>query len=162
VDEDIRLQLSAKTEVAYYEEQTKSSGPLKAFGVFLAVVMSIGACFAGMNAMYASVANRAKEIGTLRVLGFKPSSIIVCFLIESVLLALTGGAIGCLVAIPMNWVTTGTTNFQTFSEVIFSFAVTPGLMGVGLAFAVIMGIAGGLLPAVSAARRPISEALARH
>lgn len=162
VEEDVRLQLGAQSERAYFEAQTAASGPLKAFGVSLAVVMSIGACFAGMNAMYASVANRAKEIGTLRVLGFKPSSIIVCFLIESVLIALIGGALGCLAAFPMNWVTTGTTNFQTYSEVIFRLAVTPGLMGLGLAFAVAMGVVGGLLPAVSAARRPISEAMAKH
>lgn len=162
VEDDIRLQLGARAETAYFEEQTEASKPLKAFGISLAVVMSIGACFAGMNAMYASVANRAKEIGTLRVLGFKPSSIIVCFLIESVLIALIGGALGCVVAFPMNWVSTGTINQQTYSEVIFRLAVTPGLMGLGLAFAVAMGVVGGLLPAVSAARRPISEAMAKH
>lgn len=162
VKEDIRLQLSAQPESEYFASQTESSKPLKAFGVSLAVVMSIGACFAGMNAMYASVANRAKEIGTLRVLGFKPSSIIVCFLIESVLIALTGGMLGCLAAYPMNWVSTGTINQQTYSEVIFNLAVTPGLMGIGLAFALVMGVVGGLLPAISAARRPISEAMAKH
>lgn len=162
VNDDVRLQLGARSERAYFAEQTEASRPLKAFGVSLAVVMSIGACFAGMNAMYASISNRAKEIGTLRVLGFKPGAIVVCFMIESVLIALVGGALGCVAAYPMNWVSAGTINQQTYSEVIFNLAVTPGLMGVGLAFAVVMGLVGGLLPAVSASRRPIIEAMAKH
>lgn len=161
VDKDPRLKLNAKSEEQYYAEQTTASAPLKVFGTFLAMVMSVGACFAGMNTMYASVSNRAKEIGTLRVLGYKPTAIVASFLIESMGLALIGGIIGCAVAIPMNWVTTGTTNFQTFSEVVFNFSVTPGLMAVGLVFAVAMGAVGGLLPAVSAARRPIIECLAK-
>ncbi len=162
VEEDVRVQLTARTEIELYAGRTRTSAPIKAFGTFLAVLMAIGASFAGMNAMYASVANRTKEIGTLRVLGFKPSSIIVCFVIESVLLALAGGAIGCLVALPMNTITTGAMSFDSFSEIVFEPAVTPGLAGAGLLFAVIMGVAGGLLPAVSAARRPIAEALMKR
>ena len=156
---DVRLQLEGKTEVAYYEEQTLASAPLKAFGTFLAIVMSIGACFAGMNTMYGNVASRVKEVGTLRVLGYTPFSIVLCFVVESILLAFIGGLLGCLVAIPMNQVTTGTTNFQSFSEVVFTFAVTPSLMGVALGFAVLMGIIGGILPAISAALKPITECL---
>jgi putative ABC transport system permease protein len=124
--------------------------------------MSIGACFAGMNTMYGNVASRVKEIGTLRVLGYTPFAVVLCFVFESVLLAVIGGVIGCIVAIPMNWITTGTTNFQTFSEVVFNFAVTPRLMGIALALAAIMGLIGGFLPAVSAARRPIISCLAKH
>ena len=161
VEEDPRLKLEVKTEVEYYAEQTQASLPLKAFGTFLAVVMSIGACFAGMNTMYGNVASRVKEIGTLRVLGYTPFSIVLCFVFESILLALIGGIFGCLASIPMNWVTTGTTNFQTFSEVVFQFAVTPTLMGIALGFAVLMGLVGGLMPAVSAARKPIIECLSK-
>ncbi len=159
IEEDPRLKLEAKTEADYYGEQTQASVPLKAFGTFLAVVMSIGACFAGMNTMYGNVASRVKEIGTLRVLGYTPFSIILCFVFESTLLALIGGVFGCIIALPMNWVTTGTANMQTFSEVVFNFAVTPPLMGIALVFAVIMGLVGGLLPAISAARKPIIECL---
>ena len=159
IESDIRIQLGAKTEVVYYGEQTQASAPLKAFGSFLAIVMSIGACFAGMNTMYGNVASRVKEIGTLRILGYTPMAIVLCFVLESILLALLGGLLGCIVAIPMNQVTTGTTNFQSFSEVVFNFAVTPGLMGVALGFAVMMGLVGGLLPAISAARKPITACL---
>jgi putative ABC transport system permease protein len=161
VEKDVRLQLDVKTEAAYYAEQTSASAPLKAFGTFLAIVMAIGACFAGMNTMYGNVASRVKEVGTLRVLGYTPFSIVLCFVLESVLLALIGGLFGCVAAIPMNWVTTGTTNFQTFSEVVFQFAVTPTLMAVALGFAVFMGLVGGLLPAISAARKPITECLSK-
>ena len=161
IDEDPRLKLEVKTEVEYYAEQTSASTPLKAFGTFLAVVMSIGACFAGMNTMYGNVASRVKEIGTLRVLGYTPFSIVLCFVFESILLALIGGIFGCIASIPMNWVTTGTTNFRTFSEVVFNFAVTPTLMGIALGFAVLMGLVGGLMPAVSAARKPIIECLSK-
>jgi putative ABC transport system permease protein len=160
IDGDIRLQLGVRTEVGYYAQQTSASTPLKAFGTFLAVIMAIGACFAGMNTMYGNVASRAKEVGTLRVLGYTPFSIVLCFVIESILLALIGGTFGCIAALPMNWVTTGTTNFATFSEVVFKFAVTPQLMGIALGFAVLMGVVGGLLPAISAARKPITACLA--
>jgi len=163
VDEDRQVKLSAKSERKYYEEQTQTAGPLKAFGLFLAVIMSIGACFAGMNTMYASVASRVREIGTLRILGFTPAAILISFLIESVALALAGGAGGCLLALPINMAinrtASGTTNFQTFSEIIFYFTITPDLMVTGLVFALIMGTIGGLLPAFSAARQPILSAL---
>lgn len=158
-DDDRRLKLTAKTEKQYYQEQTKTAGPLKAFGVFLAVIMSIGASFAGMNTMYASVANRVREIGTLRILGFTPFAVLVSFLIESITLALAGGILGCLISLPINGLATGTTNFETFSEVVFYFTVTPDLMAKGLVFAAVMGAIGGLLPALAAARQPILSAL---
>ncbi len=162
VEDDPRLKLNGKTEADYYEEQTRASTPLKAFGSFLAIMMSIGACFAGMNTMYANVANRTREIGTLRVLGFSPIAILVCFLIESVLLALIGGVLGCLLAWPMNNIATGTTNFTgSFSEVIFYFTISWKLWGYGLIFAGIMGVIGGLLPAYTASREPILSALKR-
>jgi ABC-type antimicrobial peptide transport system permease subunit len=156
---DRRVKLSAKTEMKYYQEQTSTSGPLKAFGIFLAVIMSIGASFAGMNAMYASVASRVREIATLRVLGFTPFSILASFLIESVFLALIGGLLGCALSLPINGLATGTTNFQTFSEIVFYFTITPDLMLRGLIFAAVMGAVGGILPALAAARQPILQAL---
>jgi putative ABC transport system permease protein len=158
-DEDKRVKLIAKTEERYYKEQTMTSGPLKAFGAFLAVIMSIGACFAAMNTMYASVANRTREIATLRVLGFTPRAILASFLMESVVLAGAGGAVGCIVALWMHGVSTGTTNFETFSEIVFYFSITPGLMLKGMIFAAVMGALGGLLPAWSAARAPILRSL---
>jgi putative ABC transport system permease protein len=159
VEDDKRLKLVAKDEVTYYAEQTATAKPVKAFAMFLAFTMAIGACFAGMNTMYANVANRVREIGTLRILGFTPFAVMTSFLIESVCLALIGGAIGCLLALPINGVATGTTNFVSFSEVIFSFTITPALMMKGMLFAAAMGFAGGLPPAWSASRQPILAAL---
>jgi putative ABC transport system permease protein len=159
VDADNRVKLTAKNEVEYYQEQTKTSAPLKVFGVFLAVIMSIGACFAGMNTMYANVAGRTREIGTLRILGYTPFAIMVSFLIESVALALLGGVLGCALSLPMNGIATGTTNFQSFSEIVFYFTITPDLLMKGMIFAAIMGAFGGLLPAWSASRQPIIGAL---
>ena len=112
-----------------------------------------------MNTMYAAVARRTKEIGALRVLGFSRGSILLSFVIESVLIALVGGAIGCLLALPVNGVTTGTTNFTTFSELAFNFRVTPRLLLNGMIFAVLMGFIGGLFPAWRAARENIVTAL---
>lgn len=160
LDEDVRIKLDGKTEVEYYAEQTKSAGPIKAFGAFLAVIMAIGACFAGMNTMYGSVANRVKEIGTLRILGFTPMAVLFSITVESIFLALFGGLIGCAVSyLMMNGVSTGTTNFQTFSEVVFFFAVTPRLMAIGLGFAAAMGFIGGFLPAFAASRTPIIQTM---
>lgn len=158
-DADARIKLRAWTEEEYYKEQTKTAGPLKAFGSFLAVIMSVGACFAGMNTMYASVAGRVKEIGTLRILGYTPFSILCSFLLESISLSFIGGCFGVLLALPINGLATGTMNFQTFSEIVFNFAITPDLMILGLVFALLMGAIGGILPALSAARQPILSAL---
>ncbi len=158
-DDDLRIKLTAKTEEAYYREQTVTATPLKAFGIFLAVLMSIGASFAGMNTMYANVANRTREIATLRVLGFTPFAVLVSFLIESVALAFLGGLLGCLLSLPINGLATGTTNFATFSEIVFYFTITPDLMVNGLLFAIFMGAIGGFLPAYSASKTPVLQAL---
>jgi len=157
--DDRRLHLKAQTEREYYEKQTSSAAPIKALGIFIAGLMAIGASFASMNTMYAAVARRTKEIGALRVLGFSRGSILLSFVIESVLIALVGGAIGCLLALPVNGVTTGTTNFTTFSELAFNFRVTPRLLLNGMIFAVLMGFIGGLFPAWRAARENIVTAL---
>ncbi|MBI5092392.1 MAG: ABC transporter permease [Candidatus Hydrogenedentes bacterium] len=159
VDQDKRLKLIAKDEVEYYQQQTKTAKPVKAFAAFLAMTMAIGACFAGMNTMYGNVANRVREIGTLRIMGFSPRAILVSFLIESVCLALLGGALGCVLALPINGLATGTTNFDSFSEIVFLFSITPQLMLKGMLFAAAMGAAGGLPPAWSASKQPVLSAL---
>jgi putative ABC transport system permease protein len=133
--------------------------PLQAMGTFIALIMAIGSCFAAMNTMYAAVARRSKEIGTLRVLGFPRGAILFSFFLESVLLAAIGGLIGIVLVLPLNNVTTGITSFFTFSEIAFSFRVGPAVMATGFVFAVLMGAFGGLLPARTAARKEILTAL---
>ncbi len=159
VDKDRRLKLMAVDEEKYYLDQTKTAKPVKAFALFLAFTMAVGACFAGMNTMYANVASRVREIGTLRILGFTPGAVLTSFLIESVCLALLGGALGCALALPINGLATGTTNFNSFSEIVFYFTITPGLMFQGMLFAAFMGIAGGFPPAWAASRQPVLAAL---
>ena len=156
---DRRLHLKAQSEREYYERQTRFAAPIKYLGFFIAALMAIGASFAAMNTMYATVARRTREIGTLRVLGFSRGSILLCFILESVLIAFLGGALGCLLALPINGVTTGTTNFGTFSEIAFNFRITPGLLLNGMLFALIMGGVGGFFPAWRAAHENIVTAL---
>jgi ABC-type antimicrobial peptide transport system permease subunit len=115
--------------------------------------------FGAMNTMYAAVAYRTREIGTLRALGFSRGSILAAFLVESLLLGLVGGAAGVLAASAMQALSISTTNFQTFAEVAFSFALTPGIVADALLFALAMGFVGGFLPAARAARMKIVDAL---
>lgn len=159
IEAEQRLKLEAKPEVKYYEEQTTASGPIRGLGIFVAIIMGIGACFGGMNTMYAAVAYRTREIGTLRALGFSKLSIMTSFVIESMLLALIGGIVGCLLALPVNGIATGTMNFRTFSELAFSFRITPDLVISALIFSLVLGFIGGLLPSRMAARMPITKAL---
>ncbi|HEY7181419.1 MAG TPA: ABC transporter permease [Blastocatellia bacterium] len=159
INDDRRLGVDALPEREYYEQQTSSGAPLQIFGILVAVIMAVGSSFAAMNTMYAAVARRAKEIGTLRVLGFSRGSILLSFLIESLLLALIGGVFGCLLALPINGVTTGVGSFATFSEIAFDFRVSPGVMLTGIIFALVVGAIGGLFPAGSAARKEILTAL---
>jgi putative ABC transport system permease protein len=154
-----RLNLEAKPESVYYEEQTSAGAPIRGLGIFVAIVMGFGACFGGMNTMYAAVAVRTREIGTLRALGFSKASIMTSFVIESVIIALIGGAVGCVLALPVNGIATGTMNFRTFSELAFSFRITPDLVASALIFAAVLGLLGGLLPSRFAARMPITKAL---
>jgi putative ABC transport system permease protein len=157
--DDRQLGVDAVSEREYYELQTSAGAPLQIFGLLVAVIMAVGSSFAAMNTMYAAVARRAKEIGTLRVLGFSRGSILLSFLIESLLLAFIGGVFGCLLALPINGVTTGVGNFSTFSEIAFDFRVSPSTMITGIIFALIVGAIGGLFPAGSAARKEILTAL---
>jgi putative ABC transport system permease protein len=157
---DPRLDLKTQREADYYSEQSRPVTTLiRTFGTFVTLILSIGAMFGAMNTMYAAVAFRTREIGTLRALGFPRSRIVVAFLVESILLAVAGGMLGCLIALPIHGWSTGTTNFNTFSEVAFKFRITPVLLAGGVAFAALMGAVGGLLPALAAARIPISRAL---
>jgi putative ABC transport system permease protein len=155
-----QMQLQAMAERKYYEEQ---AGPLaralRGLAAFVAAVMGVGAVFGAINTMYAIVAVRTREIGTLRALGFPRRAILASFLIESVILAVIGGAIGCLLAFPMNGFTTGTGQTQSFSEIAFAFRITPQIILAGMVLAVVMGFLGGLLPALRGARLPITSAL---
>ena len=158
--DDQRLYLDAKSEVEYYSQLTSSADPVKFLGVFVAIIMAIGSSFAAMNTMYAAVVRRAREIGTLRVLGFSRGSILLSFVVESLLLSLLGGLFGVLLVIPLNGLKSGIGNFgTTFSEIGFDFRITPFIVLVGIAFATIMGILGGLLPARTAAKQDILNAL---
>ncbi len=159
IRDDRRLHLKAQPEPAYYDEQTKSAAPIKVLGTFIATLMAIGACSAVMNTMYASVAWRGREIATLQVLGFPRRSILASFLIESLLIAAVGGAIGCALALPIHGVSTGTANWRTFSEVVFAFRITPDMLLRGFGFALVMGVLGGILPARLAARQVIVHTL---
>jgi putative ABC transport system permease protein len=159
IDDDRRLEAQAITEQDYYQSQTSSGAPLEFLGIFVAVILAIGGGFAAMNTMYAAVALRAKEIGTLRTLGFSETSILASFLIESILLSVLAGILGCLLALPLNWVTTGVGNFASFSEIAFQFHTGPAVIFIGLTFAIVLGALGGFLPARAAARKEILSAL---
>ena len=161
VETDKRLVLRAEPEVAYYTAQTKSASLFVFLGNFLAVAMSIGAVFAAMNTMYASVGARTREIGTLRVLGFRRRAILFGFIIEGAFLALIGGVLGCAAAwvLHLYFGTTATMSFESFSEMMFRFRITPPLVIKGLVFSVIVGVLGSLLPAVRASRLPVMAAL---
>jgi putative ABC transport system permease protein len=155
-----RVQLQIDSEPKYYEDLAgPTAAALLGLAGFVAVVMGIGAVFGAMNTMYAIVSQRTREIGTLRALGFSRFSILLSFVLESVLLALIGGILGCLAAFTMNGYTAGTGQTASFSELAFAFKITPPVLVFGLVFAVLMGFVGGLLPAFRAARMPITRAL---
>ncbi len=162
-ERDLRLKsLQAEREDRYYEKQSEDVTLfLRTLGIVVTVVMSIGAVFGAMNTMYASVAHRAREIGTLLAIGFGPSAIFLAFLVESLLLSAAGALLGCLLALPVDGLATGTSNWASFSEVAFQFRVTPGVLRGGLLFGLVMGVVGGALPALRAARSTIIAALRR-
>lgn len=160
LDDDPRLQITAHRETDFYAKQSVMlASVLRALGIFVTAVMSIGAVFGAVNTMYAAVASRAPEIAVLKTFGFRPGSVLTSFMIESVLLALIGGVLGCLIALPINGIVTSTTNWSTFSEVAFSFRVTPGILMAGMIFALLMGLIGGFFPARRAANQHVITAL---
>jgi ABC-type antimicrobial peptide transport system permease subunit len=158
LNDDQRLGVKAMLEKDYYDQQTSSAKPIESVGLIVAIIMAIGSSFAAMNTMYAAVARRAREVGTLRVLGFSKGSILISFLVESALLSGLGGLLGCMLAMPLNGITTAIGN-NTFSETAFAFHVTPQIMLTGIIFAVALGSVGGLFPARMAARKQILTAL---
>jgi putative ABC transport system permease protein len=158
LNDDQRLGVKAMFEKAFYDEQTGSAKPIESVGLIVAIIMAIGSSFAAMNTMYAAVARRSREIGTLRVLGFSKGSILTSFLMESAALSALGGLLGCLLVLPLNGVTTAIGN-SSFSQTAFAFHVTPNIMLTGILFAVVLGSVGGLFPARMASRKQILTAL---
>lgn len=160
LENDPRLAVEVKQEKEYYAEQSKFTTIfINILGVVISVVLSLGAIVGAMITMYASVANRTVEIGTLRALGFSRFSILKAFLVESVLIALIGGALGILGANFLRFLEVSTTNWDTFAELAFSFKASPQIVVFAVVFAVVMGIVGGFLPAVRASRLRIIAAL---
>jgi putative ABC transport system permease protein len=159
VSDDQRLKLEGMLETDYYAKQTSSGTPIKVIGFVVAVIMAIGSIFAAMNTMYAAVAYRGREIATLRVIGFSRPAILTSFVLESQLLALLGAIAGIILMLPFNGMQTGTSNAVTFSEVVFALRITWQVALYAVAFALIMGLVGGLAPAWHAARQNILNAL---
>ena len=157
---DPRLTVQVEREIDYYAKQSQQLTTLiTVLGTIVALVMGIGAIFAALNTMYSAVAERSREIATMRALGFGSGSVIMSFVVEGLCIAAVGGVLGCAAAMPLNGLTTGTINWQTFSHLAFAFRVTPLLLAAGLGFALLMGLVGGVPPAIRAARQRIAIAL---
>jgi len=159
VVDDQQLQLDGMFETEYYDKQTSNGGGIRLMGYIVAFTMAIGSIFAAANTMYAAVSYRSREIATLRVIGFRRGSIVTSFIFESVLLALLGAAIGILLMLPFNGMSTSTSNQVTFSEVVFTMQITLSVVITAVLFAIFMGLIGGVAPAWGAARREILAAL---
>jgi putative ABC transport system permease protein len=157
---DPRMTVDVMPEVEYYDKQsTLLTKLITILGSIVAGIMGIGAIFGALNTMYSAVAERGREIATMRALGFGAPSVVTSFVIEALLISLVGGVLGAVAVLPLNGITTGAMNMQTFSHMAFAFSITPVLMGWGIVFALVMGIVGGLPPAFRAARRPVAAAL---
>lgn len=161
LEADPRLDVSVQRETEYYAEQSQGLATfISVAGTLIAVLMAIGAVFGALNTMYTAVAARTREIATLRALGFRPGPVVLSVLIESLALALAGGAVGGILAyLAFDGFQAATLNWQSFSQVAFAFRVTPPLVVLGLVFALAIGFVGGLFPAVRAARLPVATAL---
>ncbi len=160
VENDPRLTLQARIESNFYQEQSEMMASfLRVLGITLTVIFSLGAVIGAMITMYSAVANRTAEIGTLRALGFRRRAILLSFLAESLFLGLLGGCVGLFFASFMQFITISTLNFQSFSELAFRFTLTPVILAQSLAFALVMGFIGGVLPAFRASRMQIVDAL---
>ena len=161
LESDPQLEVLTLQEPAYYARQSKAvTEVLTTLSVFIGVVMSVGAVFGALNTMYAAVASRTREIGTLLAIGFTPGAVLRSFLAEALVIAAAGGAVGVLLAfIVSHGRSTGTTNWSSFSELTFRVDVSPGVVAAGLGFALVMGVVGGLWPARRAARMRVAEAV---
>src|SRR5246500_134312 len=157
---DPRLNVDVTREIDYYSKQsTRMTTLITILGGFVAAIMAIGAVFGALNTMYSAVAERGREIATMRAFGFGAAAVVFSFLVEALIISLVGGGVGCLAVLPLNGLPTSTMNFQTFSNLAFAFKITPELLVKGIIFALVMGVIGGLLPAVRAARLPLATAL---
>jgi putative ABC transport system permease protein len=157
---DPRTTVEAQREQAYYAGKSRIvTALITVLGTLVAIVMALGAVFGALNTMYSAVSERSREIAVLRAIGFGGGSIVVSFVVESLLIAFVGGVVGCLAVLPVNGLTTGTINWQTFSHLAFAFRITPGLLVAGMVFALVMGLLGGLPPAVRAARANVAHTL---
>ncbi len=160
LESEPRLTVEAKRESTFYADQSETLAAfIRYLGLTISVIFSIGAVIGAMITMYASVANRTSEIGTLRALGFRRQSVLAAFLLEAILLGMVGGGVGLALASFMQLFTVSTMNMQSFSELAFSFTLTPAIMMKTLIFAMVMGVVGGFLPAIRAARLNIIDAL---
>ena len=160
VTTDPRLNVDTMREIDYYAKQsTTMTRLITVLGGIVAFIMAIGAVFGALNTMYSAVAERGREIATMRALGFSTWNVLLSFLFEALLISIVGGILGCLAVLPLNGLTTSTMNFQTFSNLAFAFKITFDLLLMGILFALVMGVLGGLLPAVRASIRPVAVAL---
>jgi putative ABC transport system permease protein len=160
VTADPRMNVDVDREVNYYSKQSQTMTTIiTTLGGIVAVIMGIGAVFGALNTMYSAVSERSREIATLRALGFGAGSVVFSFTLEALLISFVGGVVGCLAVLPLNGLTTGAMNWQTFSHLAFAFRITPPLLLQGIIFALVMGLIGGLPPAIRAARRPVAPAL---
>jgi ABC-type lipoprotein release transport system permease subunit len=160
LEDNRQITVDVHRESEFYASQSQLLGTiLRMLAILITTIMAVGAIFGAVNTMYAAVSSRTPEIAVLLTLGFPPRSVLASFLAESAIIAFVGGLIGCLLALPINGIVTSTTNWASFSEIAFSFMVTPGLMLAGITFAVIMGVLGGFFPARRAAKLPVIQAL---
>ncbi len=157
---DPRVTVQVDREIDYYEKQSRQLTTLiVVLGTIVALVMGVGAVFGALNTMYSAVAERSREIATMRALGFGVGTVVMSFVFEALCIALIGGLLGCVAVLPLNGLTTGAMNWQTFSHLAFAFRITPLLLGLGLGFALLMGLVGGVPPAIRAARQRVAVAL---
>jgi putative ABC transport system permease protein len=160
VTSDPRMNVDVTREIDYYAKQsTTMTRLITVLGGLVAAIMAVGAIFGALNTMYSAVAERGREIATMRAVGFSRANIVLSFLFEALLISFVGGILGCLAVLPLNGLTTSTMNFQTFSNLAFAFKITFDLLLGGVLFAFVMGVLGGVLPAIRAATRPVALAL---
>ena len=157
---DPTMTVQVDREDEYYARQSQVLTTLiTVLGTLVAAIMGVGAVIGALNTMYSAVAERSREIATMRAIGFGAASIVLSFLFEALLIAFIGGVLGAISVLKLNGLTTTTLNMQTFSSVAFAFKITPLLLGVGILFALLMGLVGGVPPAIRAARRPVALSL---
>lgn len=163
LEDDVRVPAKVVSEREYLASQTAAvSYTLWMLGAFLGLVMGTAAVFTGTNTMLSALSARSHEIGVLLAIGFRPLPVFVSFLFEALLLGFLGGVVGCLMVLPLHGIETGTTNFQTFTEVAFAFRVTPDLLALSVGFAIVLGLTGGLIPAWIAASEDPAQVLRRR